>query len=33
MMFLNHSSPVMTKNYLGITAATEKTQLYDLLDY
>jgi integrase len=32
MLFLNHSSPLMTKNYLGITAS-EKMELYDLLDY
>lgn len=31
MIFLNHSSPVMTKNYLGITKE-EKFQLYSLLD-
>ena len=32
MIFLNHSSPIMTKNYLGITE-NEKMELYDLLDY
>lgn len=32
MIFLNHSSPLMTKNYLGILAS-EKMDLYDLLDY
>lgn len=31
MIFLNHSSPVMTKNYLGITQ-DEKEILYSLLD-
>jgi integrase len=31
MIFLNHSSPVMTKNYLGITQ-DEKEMLYSLLD-
>ena len=31
MIFLNHSSPVTTKNYLGITKA-EKQELYKLLD-
>jgi len=31
MTFLNHSSPVTTKNYLGITKA-EKQELYKLLD-
>jgi len=31
MIFLNHSSPTMTKNYLGITQ-DEKELLYSLLD-
>ena len=31
MIFLNHSSPVMTKNYLNITK-DEKYNLYNLLD-
>ena len=31
MIFLNHSSPLMTKNYLGISKE-EKFQLYSLLD-
>ena len=31
MIFLNHSSPVMTKNYLGITQ-DEKYSLYSLID-
>jgi len=31
MIFLNHSSPVTTKNYLGITKA-EKDELYSMLD-
>jgi integrase len=31
MIFLNHSSPVTTKNYLGVTQA-EKDELYSFLD-
>ena len=32
MIFLNHSSPVTTKNYLGITKE-EKDELYSILDF